>query len=89
VYDPSDGKIVHMHHVVVFEGGKKVNEQEAENEAMHRAKSRGHAADKLKTLLVHHHAVPRGGRFRVDLVSKKLVALEIPRRGHKEVRSKL
>jgi len=90
VYDPTDGKIVHMHHVVVFEGGKKVNAQEAENEAMQRAKSRGHDAGKLKALLVHHHAAPRGGRFRVDLENKKLVALEIPRRGPtKEVHSKL
>ena len=80
VYDHTNGEIVHMHQVVVLEGGKMISEQEAEKEAMQEAKSRGHDTSKLKTLLDHDHAESPSGAFRVDLARKKLVGLEIPAR---------
>ncbi len=80
VYDPADGRVVHMHHVVMFEGGKEITSQQAEREAIEKATRRGHDAGRLKTLLSRDDAAHHGGRFRVDLKAGKMVALEAPPR---------
>jgi hypothetical protein len=80
LYDPIDGRVVHMHHVVVFEGGKAVTAQQAENEAVEKAHRRGHPVDRLERLSLAGPAPRVGGRFRVDLASRTLVALDHPAR---------
>ena len=80
VYDPADGRVVHMHQVVVFAGAKQITSEQAEYEAIENAKRRGHDTARLKTALAHEHSARRGGRFRVDPASGKLVALEPPPR---------
>jgi hypothetical protein len=77
VYDPADGRLLHLHHVVVFEGGKSISPKEAEREAIEHARRRGHNVAKLKTLLVRER-LPGGGHFRVDVAKGKLIALEPP-----------
>ena len=34
IYDPSDNRVIHLHHVVIFEGGKPVSKEDAESEAL-------------------------------------------------------
>lgn len=78
VYD-STGRVVRMHQVVVFEGGKAVSQEEAQKEAIELSRRSGHDVTKLKSLVVDHLAA-KAGQFRVDVGSKKLVALETPSR---------
>jgi hypothetical protein len=79
VYDPIDGRLIHLHHVVVFDGGKSISPQEAEVEAIEHARRQGHKVAKLKTLLVREPLLG-GGHFRVDVARGKLIALEPPAR---------
>ncbi|MFD7102327.1 hypothetical protein [Streptomyces celluloflavus] len=49
VYDPaSDGRVVHLHHVVVLEGGKTVGREEVEQEALGKAREKGHDVGRLR-----------------------------------------
>jgi hypothetical protein len=78
VYDPADGKILDIHTVRIFEGGRSVAADEATEEAVKAAKERGHATGRLHTL--HVKELPGQGRYRVDLTTKRLAALEVPKR---------
>jgi hypothetical protein len=78
IYEPADGRVVHMHHVVICEGGKSISPQQAESEAVEQARRRGHDTARLETLLVRDHPERHRGRFRVDLASKTLVLLDPP-----------
>ncbi len=78
VYDPTDGRVLHLHEVVVFEGGKSVSREEAEREALEHARRRGHPVDRLKTLWVRERLA--GGHFRVDVAGGKLIASKPPAR---------
>ena len=78
VYDPTDGRVVHLHEVVVFEGGKSISRGEAEREALEHAHRHGHPVERLKALWVHER--PAGGHLRVDVASGKLIALKPPAR---------
>ncbi len=80
LFDPRDGRIVHMHHVVVFAGGKPVTPQQAESEAVAIARRRGHKVDRLELLTVAGPLPREKGRFRVDLARRALVPLEDPLR---------
>ena len=78
VYDAT-GRVVRMHHVVVFDGGKPISQEEAQKEAIEHARRGGHDVAKLKSLVVDRLPV-KAGQFRVDVGSKKLVAIETPPR---------
>jgi hypothetical protein len=79
VYDPKDGRVVHMHHVIVFEGGKSVSAEQAQKEAVEAVKRRGLRVENVKTLRADLPAEP-AGRFKVDVDKKKLIALKPPAR---------
>jgi hypothetical protein len=79
VYDPKDGRVLHMHHVVVLEGGKSVGAEQAQKEALAAAKRRGLRVEKLKTLRADLPA-EAAGRFKVDVAKQKLVGLKAPDR---------
>src|SRR5437660_467534 len=78
VYDPADGRVVHMHHVLVMEGGKPVSAEQAEKEAVEHVKRRGRDAGSLRTLLAERHLHSHRGLFRVDVANQKLVPMEHP-----------
>ncbi|MCI0359364.1 MAG: hypothetical protein L0211_12875 [Planctomycetaceae bacterium] len=74
VYEPSAGKIVHMHIVKVFEGGRAVSEQEAVETAHREAKRLGHDIAKLRTKVStdsKHATLPH----RIDIKTGDFVAL--------------
>ena len=52
VYEPSGGRVVHLHHVVVFGGAKNIRVEEAEGEAIDNARRRGWNSKELRTLHV-------------------------------------
>lgn len=49
VFEPDTGRIVHVHMVTVFKGGRSVSETEAIETALARAKKAGHSTELLKT----------------------------------------
>ena len=73
----TDGFVVHLHEVLVFEGGKHINAEAAEQEALDHARRRGLDLSKLKVLRVGDQ-LTSGGAYRVDVATKKLIALELP-----------
>src|SRR5262245_2021618 len=69
--------IIHLHEVIVFEGGKQINAEAAEQEALDHARRRGLDLSKLKVLRVGDQ-LTSGGGYRVDVATRKLIALELP-----------
>jgi hypothetical protein len=80
LYRPDDGRIVHLHQVVTFEGGKSISAEAAQRELHEIARRHGHDVGKLGTLVVSGDTLPQGGRFRVDAASRKLVSEAPPPR---------
>ena len=76
-YDPKDGRIRHMHHAITLEGGRTLDGQALEREALQHAEQLGLKLNGLRALHVPRLA-DAGGRFRVDLKSQKLVRVELP-----------
>jgi len=73
LYDPSDGRVAHLHLVHVLEGGKDVTRAQAEEEAKVRAAAAGH--DVAKHQLIHASELPEGdGRYLVDTAKGILVS---------------
>ena len=77
IYRPADGRVVHMHTVRVFEGGRDVGREEAEQTARSHAARIGHD---LSALRVHHAEEVPGhfGAYYVDAASGRLVGRELP-----------
>jgi hypothetical protein len=76
LYEPSSGKILHMHTVKVLKGGRAVSEQEAVDTAYRHAQHIGHDVAKLKTKVstdVEHAARPH----RIDIKTGEFVALPL------------
>ena len=75
LYDPRDGRVVHMHHVITFEGAKRRNVKEQERNAMESARRLGCGVDGLNVLHVPNFQ-PTSKAFQVDL--EKQVLIEAP-----------
>ena len=74
VYRPSDGRVLHLHQVVVLEGGKDVGADVAERGALESAERAGLAVAELSTLRVTEPLPPEPGMLRVDLESECIVS---------------
>lgn len=74
LYD-TKGRIHHMHHVVMLEGGRTVDAETAISEAKLHAERMGRNVTKLKALHVTSVPNPRG-MHRVDVKQQVLVELE-------------
>jgi hypothetical protein len=81
LYHPADGRILHLHQVVTFEGGKSISAEAAQREAHEIARRHGHDVGSLGTLLITGKApTAHQGRFRVDHATQKLVSEPPPQR---------
>ncbi len=76
LYD-AKGRIHHMHHVVMLEGGNSVDADTATRDATIHAERMGRDVKKLKTLYVTSLPNPRA-MHRVDVRKRVLVELEPP-----------
>ena len=74
LYHPDTGKIVHLHTVTVFKGGRVVTEKEAIDAAVANALKVGHQTEHLK---VKTSKDPAHGRspHRIDLDSGRFIAV--------------
>ncbi|AEW99159.1 hypothetical protein [Streptantibioticus cattleyicolor] len=75
LYDPADGRVVHLHQVVVLGGGGRVEEDRAEREAVENARLRGHDVGGLRVQHVTAPLPDRPGVLHVDTATGELVAL--------------
>ena len=74
LYDPKDGKIRHMHHVITLENASKTDPQLLERDAIANAKRVGHNTDGLKALHVPNFGDPTS-MYRVDVERKTLIKM--------------
>jgi hypothetical protein len=72
LYDPKDGKIHHMHHVLNMEGSSPMDPKQVEDNVIAMAKKVGHDVDKLKVLHTPD-LKDLSGNFKVDVEKKSLV----------------
>jgi hypothetical protein len=81
IYRSDDGRVVHLHTVRVFEGGREVSREEAEKTARAHAASVGHDLSALKV----HHADELPGDFGIYHVepSGRLVGKHPPQHGRR------
>lgn len=78
LYDPQDGRIVHMHHVIAFEGARRRDHDELQSSARESAKRFGCQMDGLKVLHVPNFHPAAGKVCRVDPKKRKLVEVQVP-----------
>lgn len=74
LFDPKDGRIVHVHGVTILPGGKHVSEAEVEGRTRSCASALGHSITGLRHLHVPMSAVKGGGGFRVNAEGTGLVS---------------
>jgi hypothetical protein len=74
LYDPKDGKIRHMHHVITLENASKTDPQLLERDVTANAKKLGHNTDSLEVLHIPNFEDPTS-MYRVDVERKILVKM--------------
>lgn len=77
VFDPEDGRVVHLHHVLTFKGAKRTTVEQQQKHALDYARRLGCKVEGLATLHVPDFQ-PAAGRCCVDLERKVLVEMPVP-----------
>lgn len=75
LYDPRNGEIVHMHHIVTFAGAERQNYEEQQQRAIESAQCLGCNVDELRMLHVPNFQ-PSGKAYKVDLQRQMLVEVQ-------------
>src|SRR5579862_6791713 len=78
LYDPAGGQVVHIHRVMTYPGGRHPDQNGVEQRCIETAESLGHATKGMATLHVEPGALKPNSSFRVDIRSRKLVAVAGP-----------
>lgn len=73
IYDPKNGIIRHMHHLILTSNTPLPDPQTIEKEAISIAKRFGHDVDNLK--MIHIEKLDLNSKYRVDIDSKELVKI--------------
>lgn len=76
LYDPEDGRVVHVHGVTTIQGGKEISDVELERRTIAHAKSLGHRIHGLRSLRVPISAIRQGGGLKVNAEGTGLAAPE-------------
>jgi hypothetical protein len=72
LYDPRDGRVIHMHHFIVLEGAERRTREEQQRSARESALRLGCNVEGLEVLHVADFQ-PTGKTYRVDLEARALV----------------
>jgi len=78
IYDPQDGRIVHIHKEITIAGGLERTEAEIEARARKFAAKPGLSGEGLKALFVKETR-SKGRHHKVDTATLKLVEVELPK----------
>lgn len=80
LYNSKDGRIVHVHQVVTYPGGRKLNESEIESRALELAAKVRAGASGLKALHVTSEQFQFSKSYNVDVKSRRLIEQPIPKK---------
>jgi hypothetical protein len=72
LYEPDSGKILHVHTVTMFQGGREVTVSEAIEAALEHASRIGHMVERLQTKVSSNHEHSRRPH-RIDLQTGEFV----------------
>jgi hypothetical protein len=78
VYDPDDGEILHVHHLLLFEGADRACLEGLEEQALAHARTARddlHEDRKIATLDLGERLLDPERRYRIDLDHRQLVEL--------------
>jgi hypothetical protein len=78
LFDPKDGRIVHVHGVTKLDGTNEIDEKELERRAIGHAKAFGHEVATLKALQVPISAMRQPGALKVNPAGSGLVQTSAP-----------
>lgn len=78
LFDPKDGRIVHVHGMTTLDGAREVNEAELERRAVGLARAFGHEVAALKALHVPISAIRQPGTLKVNAEGSGLVQSAAP-----------
>jgi len=73
LYDPDNGRVVHVHGVTVLEGENAINENELEERARSRATAVGRSISGLRALHLKISEIPQGTSFTVNTEGTGLI----------------
>ena len=73
LFDPKDGRIVHVHGVTTLSKGRSCSKSELEERTISRAKAFGNSVSGLKTLHVPLSAIRQQGPLKVDDKGERLI----------------
>jgi hypothetical protein len=73
IYDPANGRVLHIHHDIALPGGRPAGENEIEAAALGQLRKRGRLTDQLRVLHVKPEELRPDVRYSVDLIEKSLV----------------
>ena len=74
LYDPRDGRVVHIHQFFVFEGGEEPEEETRARMAHDTARQAGHDVGALELLHADSATLASGTGYRVDTKARVLIA---------------
>lgn len=72
LYDPKDGRVVHIHHAIVFGDMRRTDREFQQGAALDAARALGQSVDRLRALHVPDFK-PTSGRYRVDIKKNTLI----------------
>jgi hypothetical protein len=72
IYDNEDGRIVHLHRIVIYPGGRTVDTDEGAQRALRLAAKRGYTQSKFMVLKIEDKNFSPYKLYSVDLDSKRL-----------------
>lgn len=78
LYDPKDGRVVHVHGVTTLQGGREVSHPELEQRAMTNAQALGRSVEGLKALHLPLSALRQPGALKVNANGTGLVPSQAP-----------
>ena len=73
LYDPKDGRVVHIHGVTTVHGGKTISDADLADRTIEHAKVFGHSVSGLKPLHVPLSALRQRGTFKVNAEGTDLI----------------
>lgn len=80
LYDPKDGRVIHVHGVTILPGGEKVSDAELLERTIAHAKALGRSVQELKSLHLPLSVIGQPGTLKVDAKGTGLVASRAPAR---------
>jgi hypothetical protein len=77
IYDPQDGRVVHLHHVIAATGTTRRSPEDQQRTALEAAARLGVGVDGLEVLHLPDFYPTAGKAYRVDVSARRLVEMSV------------